>query len=58
VLTAGAGPILRLTPPLVLTEAQAARGLELLDAALTEVETEIGAEAKADATTHSRTLSR
>ncbi|HEV2810893.1 MAG TPA: aspartate aminotransferase family protein [Acidimicrobiales bacterium] len=38
VLTAGAGPILRLTPPLVLTERQAATGLDALDQALAEVE--------------------
>ncbi|MDQ3353055.1 MAG: aspartate aminotransferase family protein [Actinomycetota bacterium] len=38
VLTAGAGPILRLTPPLVLTESQAATGLAALDQALAEVE--------------------
>ncbi|MDP9006786.1 MAG: aminotransferase class III-fold pyridoxal phosphate-dependent enzyme, partial [Actinomycetota bacterium] len=41
VLTAGAGPILRLTPPLVLTEAQAATGLAALDEALGEVEESI-----------------
>ncbi len=38
-LTAGAGPILRLTPPLVISEAHATKGLSILDAALTEVET-------------------
>ena len=37
-LTAGAGPILRLTPPLVISEAHATKGLSILDAALTEVE--------------------
>jgi 4-aminobutyrate aminotransferase-like enzyme len=38
VLTAGAGPVLRLTPPLVLTEAMARAGLAALDDALAEVE--------------------
>lgn len=41
-LTAGAGPILRLTPPLVLTEGQAERGLAILDEALGEVEEGLG----------------
>jgi len=38
VLVAGAGAVLRITPPLVLTEAQARQGLAILDDALTEVE--------------------
>ena len=38
VLTAGAGPILRLTPPLVLSERLARVGLDAIDDALTEVE--------------------
>jgi len=38
VLVAGAGPILRLTPPLVITERQALAGVALLDEALGEVE--------------------
>ncbi|MGI9118585.1 MAG: aspartate aminotransferase family protein [Acidimicrobiales bacterium] len=42
VLTAGAGPVLRITPPLVLTDAMAGTGLAALDAALTEVEDEEG----------------
>jgi 4-aminobutyrate aminotransferase-like enzyme len=38
VLVAGAGPILRITPPLVITERQAQAGLAVLDDALSEVE--------------------
>jgi 4-aminobutyrate aminotransferase-like enzyme len=38
VLTAGAAPIMRITPPLVMGEKMALRGVELLDDALTEVE--------------------
>ena len=38
VLTAGAAPIMRITPPLVMGETMARRGLELLDDALSEVE--------------------
>jgi 4-aminobutyrate aminotransferase-like enzyme len=38
VLTTGAGPILRITPPLVISEALAGTGIELLDDALAEVE--------------------
>lgn len=38
VLTAGAAPILRLTPPLVISAALAARGVDLLDDALSEIE--------------------
>ena len=37
VLVAGGGHILRLTPPLVIDEGTALRGVELLDAALSEV---------------------
>ncbi len=39
VLVAGAGPILRITPPLVIDEHQALLGVALLDDALAEVET-------------------
>ncbi len=38
VLVAGAGPILRITPPLVISERQALHGVALLDDALAEVE--------------------
>jgi 4-aminobutyrate aminotransferase-like enzyme len=38
VLVAGGGHILRLTPPLVISEAMARRGVEVLDEALFEVE--------------------
>jgi len=38
VLMAGGGPVLRITPPLVISESLALRGLELLDDALAEVE--------------------
>jgi len=38
VLVAGGGPILRLTPPLVISERQALAGVSLLDDALAEVE--------------------
>jgi 4-aminobutyrate aminotransferase-like enzyme len=38
VLTAGAGPVLRISPPLVISEGLARRAVELLDDALTEVE--------------------
>lgn len=38
VLTAGAGAVLRITPPLVISEALARRGLALLDDALSEIE--------------------
>jgi 4-aminobutyrate aminotransferase-like enzyme len=38
VLVAGAGPILRITPPLVISERQALAGVALLDDALGEVE--------------------
>ncbi len=37
-LVAGAGPILRITPPLVISERQALAGVALLDDALAEVE--------------------
>ncbi|HEV2766578.1 MAG TPA: aspartate aminotransferase family protein [Acidimicrobiales bacterium] len=40
ILTAGAGPVLRLSPPLVLSETLAAKGVGLLDDALSEVEAE------------------
>lgn len=40
VLTASPGPVLRLSPPLVIPERLALRGIELLDDALTEVERE------------------
>ena len=43
VLVAGAGPILRITPPLVISERQALAGVALLDAALGEVEASAGA---------------
>lgn len=42
VLVAGAGPILRITPPLVMTERQALSGVSVLDAALGEVEASVG----------------
>lgn len=38
VLTSGAGPVLRITPPLVISEALALRAVDLLDDALGEVE--------------------
>ena len=38
VLTAGGGHVLRITPPLVISEKLALRGIELLDEALSEVE--------------------
>lgn len=38
VLTAGAGPVLRISPPLVISERLALRAVELIDDALTEVE--------------------
>lgn len=43
VLAVGGGPILRLTPPLVISETLAARGLAALDDALTEVEASVEA---------------
>lgn len=43
VLIAGGGPVVRLTPPLVISEQQALRGLDRLDEALTEVEAGAGA---------------
>ena len=43
VLTSGAGPVLRLTPPLVISERLALRAVDLLDEALTEVEAGVGA---------------
>lgn len=42
VLTAGAGPVLRISPPLVISERLAGRAVELLDDALTEVEVQTG----------------
>ncbi len=42
VLLTGAGPVLRLTPPLIISERLALRAVELLDDALTEVEREAG----------------
>jgi len=42
VLVAGAGPVLRLTPPLVIDEAMALAGVALLDEALGEVESAPG----------------
>ncbi len=42
VLTASPGPVLRLSPPLVISEQLALRGMELLDDALAEVEREFG----------------
>ncbi|CAN5196586.1 acetyl ornithine aminotransferase family protein [soil metagenome] len=44
VLVSGAGPILRVTPPLVISEAMAMAGVALLDDALTEVEVATAAE--------------
>jgi 4-aminobutyrate aminotransferase-like enzyme len=44
VLVAGGGHILRITPPLVIEEALALRGVELVDQALSEVEAEVEAE--------------
>ena len=41
-LVAGAGPILRITPPLVISERQALAGVALLDDALAEVEAHPG----------------
>jgi len=41
-LVAGAGPILRITPPLVIGERQALAGVALLDDALAEVEAQSG----------------
>lgn len=38
VLTSGAGPVLRITPPLVISERMALRALDLLDDAVGEVE--------------------
>lgn len=38
VLIAGGGPVVRITPPLVISEALVRRGLELFDEALAEVE--------------------
>jgi 4-aminobutyrate aminotransferase/(S)-3-amino-2-methylpropionate transaminase len=38
VLTGGAGPVLRITPPLVISEALALRAVDILDDALGEVE--------------------
>lgn len=38
VLVAGGGPVVRITPPLVISDTLARRGLELFDDALTEVE--------------------
>jgi 4-aminobutyrate aminotransferase/(S)-3-amino-2-methylpropionate transaminase len=43
VLVAGGGHILRITPPLVIDEAMALKGVELVDQALAEVEAEVGA---------------
>ncbi len=42
VLTASPGPVLRLSPPLVISEQLALRAMELLDDALAEVEREFG----------------
>lgn len=42
VLTAGGGHILRITPPLVIGETLASRGIELLDDALSQIEREHG----------------
>jgi len=41
-LVAGAGPILRITPPLVISERQALAGVAILDDALGEVEADLG----------------
>jgi 4-aminobutyrate aminotransferase-like enzyme len=43
VLAAGGGHILRITPPLVIDEELALRGLDLVDGALSEVERGLGA---------------
>ncbi|HET9052360.1 MAG TPA: aspartate aminotransferase family protein [Candidatus Dormibacteraeota bacterium] len=43
VLAAGGAHILRITPPLVIGERLALRGLDILDAALTEIEGELAA---------------
>ena len=42
-IAAGGGHILRITPPLVISESLAMRGLDILDAALTEVEGSLAA---------------
>lgn len=44
VLVAGGGPVVRITPPLVISEGLARRGLDLLDDALTELAQEGGAD--------------
>lgn len=50
VLTASPGPVLRLSPPLVVSERLALRAVELLDDALTEVAREFDLRAAAGAT--------
>ncbi len=42
VLVAGGGPVLRITPPLVMSERQALAGAAIIDAALGEVEASLG----------------
>jgi 4-aminobutyrate aminotransferase-like enzyme len=49
VLTSGAGPVLRITPPLVISERMALKAVALLDDALSEVEGDAGGGAPAGA---------